>query len=287
MARKPRVKKSEAVEVRVSYDEKQAFMKAVDHENTTASAVVREAMHLFIANGKLRRRNIMVSTTLAATAAGMVFLGLVGESSGDDMAGLAEFNRIDTNVDRDLSDTEFRSYMNTARYALSPESGPAAFGTAIGVLFAPYGDVMPEDFISTARNDPDGLVTTCWNSIEASWSDHIVRRFTEMDADVDNSVSFTEFRDREVTQRRRTFDRLDRNADGTLDQAEMIPIDDIEAAVHHYPSHITVCFGEQPVSQHVVMDPSRREQAAETMMRFYDLDRNGQVSWDEYRAALD
>lgn len=287
MARKPRVKKSEAVEVRVSYDEKQAFMKAVERRSTTASAVVREAMLLFIANGRLRRRNIMISTTLAATAAGMIFLGVAAESSGDDMTGLSEFNRIDTNIDRVLSEHEFRTYMNTARHALSPESGAAAFGAAIGTLFAPYGDVIPEDFTSTARNDPDAVEQACWSSIEASWSNHIGQRFTAMDADANNLVSFAEFRDREITQRRRSFDRLDRNASGTLDQDEMFPSDDSQTTVHQYPSHITVCFGEQPLPQSELVEPARIQQAAETMMRFYDLDRNEEVSWDEYRAAFD
>ncbi len=229
----------------------------------------------------------MVSATLAATAAGMIFLGMAAKSSGDDMTGLSEFNRIDTNIDRVLSEHEFRTYMNTARHALSPESGAAAFGAAIGTLFAPYGDVIPEDFTLAARSNPDAVDQACWNSIESSWSNHIGRRFTAMDVDADTLVSFAEFRDREITQRRRSFDRLDRNASGALDQDEMVPSDDNQSTFNQYPSHITVCFGEQPLPQSELVEPARIQQAAETMMRFYDLDRNEEVSWDEYRAAFD
>lgn len=47
MARTPRPKKSEALEIRVSHEEKQAFMEAVTKQGETASDVIREAMARF------------------------------------------------------------------------------------------------------------------------------------------------------------------------------------------------------------------------------------------------
>jgi len=70
MARKPRSKKSEALEIRVSHEEKRDFMKAVASRGESASSVIRDAMAHF-AQGQLDWRERMKRKMMAG---GIVFV---------------------------------------------------------------------------------------------------------------------------------------------------------------------------------------------------------------------
>ncbi len=55
------------MDIRVSHEEKQAFMEAVSTRGTTASIVLREAMDLFVRNGRIRRRDMMKKRLIAGS----------------------------------------------------------------------------------------------------------------------------------------------------------------------------------------------------------------------------
>jgi hypothetical protein len=290
MTNKRRPKKSEALEIRVSHEEKQAFMQAVRSRDTTASDVMRHAMHLFVKNGELRRRNIMISSALAASALAIAFVGLSGNSSGEDMSGLSSFNQIDANVDRELSFEEFSDHKGTARFALGPDSSPAEFGAAAGVLLARYGDAVPDDFTQQTLSDPNSISSECWAAVESAWQAHVNDSFVSMDADGNGRVTFAEYRDRATTQLRRAFDHLDVDGSLTLDLTELVPNEEAadENNEHNssaYPAFIEICFGDRPVTPSEPISAERREYLAGIMMRYYDVNRNNVVEWDEYRAA--
>ena len=105
-------KKSETIEVRLSYEAKAAFMERCRHEQLTAS----EAIRLFIDDqldprAKPHRRRILSWRLLAAGVAGAV-LGL--GAAAPSFAWAAQntrpaFDRLDHNHDGVLSYQEFRS----------------------------------------------------------------------------------------------------------------------------------------------------------------------------------
>lgn len=282
MARKPRSKKSEALEIRVSHEEKQAFMNAVSTRGTTASTVLREAMDLFVRNGRIRRRNIMITTTLIATSAAVLILQTMPEGETQPFVGVSEFNEMDADFDRIVTLEEFEAFRGTARRRLSGQDGPYKFGEAIGVLFAPYGDAVPESFVREARTDPDSVQPACWQALETRWTQFGEQYFAEIDADSDGQLTPREFSDRQVTRRRRTFDWLDVDGNGTLNIDELVADDGEGSGTRDWPEHITTCFGNPPI-----LTVSPVSEADPMLMQFYDLDRDGHVSWEEYNASFE
>ena len=76
MARKPRSKRSETMDIRVSHEEKRAFMEAVKRRGVSASTMIREAMAHF-AQAELdwrerMKRRLIAGGTVLAIAAGSV-----------------------------------------------------------------------------------------------------------------------------------------------------------------------------------------------------------------------
>lgn len=74
MARKPNPKKSEALEIRVSHEEKTAFMDAVLKRDTTASRVIRDAMHRFVE--ETRKKNLAMIKKIRYPIAAALALSL-------------------------------------------------------------------------------------------------------------------------------------------------------------------------------------------------------------------
>ena len=131
MSAKPRLKKSETLEIRLPYPTKLAFMERCRGEGRSAS----EALRGFI-DGQLeaatparsapRRPRHLVAGALIAAAVGAIALPSLARPSlqaefdrldlnGDKAISLAEFERLDTNHDGKITFAEFR-----ARYEAAP-----------------------------------------------------------------------------------------------------------------------------------------------------------------------
>ena len=114
-----------------------------------------------------------------------------------------------------------------------------------------------------------------------------------MDADGDGYVSVAEFSDRATAQLRRVFNRLDRDASGSLDANEVIPVNEPDAGetdpapARNLPDHVTICFGEAPVYETPTISAEQIQRGSAAMMTFLDLDGDGAVSWQEYRTSMD
>ena len=293
MAQKPRSKKSEALEIRVSHEEKQAFMDAVSTRGTTASTVLREAMDLFVRNGRIRRRNIMITSTLIAVSAGALVLQGSPDGETQTLTGIPEFTEMDTDGNRLVSIDEFRAHRGTARDALSGANGAGAFGSAAGVLLARYSGSVPPRFGRMARETPGQIGADCWAAMNETWQQKTTADHSAMDADGDGYVSVAEFSDRATAQLRRVFNRLDRDASGSLDANEVIPVDEPVAGetdpapARNLPDHVTICFGEAPVYETPTISAEQIQRGSAAMMTFLDLDGDGAVSWQEYRTSMD
>lgn len=116
---KPRIKKSETLEVRIPHETKQAFLNACREDGTTASEVVREQVQSYLEareqpqqeKGKLmqfspnvRRYGPRVAAG-GAIAIGLTALAVLPSAAAPDFK--AQFSRLDTNGDGVLSVEEF------------------------------------------------------------------------------------------------------------------------------------------------------------------------------------
>lgn len=235
----------------------------------------------------------MITTTLIATSAAALILQTMPEGETQTLTGIPEFTEMDTDGNRLVSIDEFRAHRGTARDALSGANGPGAFGAAIGVLLARYDSSVSPQFGRMARETPEQIEADCWAAMDETWQQRTTADHSAMDGDADGLVSVVEFSDRETAQLRRTFNRLDRDASGSLDANEVLPVDEPEAgetdpaAARNLPDHVTICFGGAPVYETATISAEQIQRGSEAMMTFLDLDGDGAVSWQEYRTSMD
>ncbi|MEZ7278875.1 EF-hand domain-containing protein [Pseudoalteromonas sp. N1230-9] len=110
--------------------------------------------------------------------------GYISKTEADDDAIWAHFSNIDTNMDEQISPTEFNAYMqlNTGKVAEDSEVSESAFKAEIAKF-----DPIENDFKSL-DNDKNGYI-----SIEEADDDDIANHFGYMDSDKDKRVSRNEF----------------------------------------------------------------------------------------------
>jgi hypothetical protein len=291
MARKPRPKKSEALEIRVSHEDKQAFMEAVSRRGTTASDVIRKAMDVFVRNGHVRRRNIMITASLIAVSAAALVIQTNPGGEAQTYSGINEFAEMDADGNRSLTLEEYRAFRDTAYNNLSGANGAGAFGSAAGALLASHGDVVPAGFGRRARENPESIPESCWDALEDSWQAYISDHHQTMDANSDGQVSVLEYSERRTNRLRAQFEHMDRNGDGLLGPYEVMPSAEDEAAMpastpRNRPAHVAICFGAIPPEQREPMSEAYRTQSRTTLMAIWDLDADGAVSWAEFHASM-
>jgi hypothetical protein len=129
MSANPRLKKSETLEIRLSYPAKLAFMARCRDEGRSASEALRHYIDVHLqgdAPAKPRRSRHLIAGALVVAALGAVALPSLARPSlraefdrldlnGDHAITPAEFARLDTDHDGKVSFAEFR-----ARYAPAP-----------------------------------------------------------------------------------------------------------------------------------------------------------------------
>jgi len=119
--KRPRLKKSETLEVRIPYETKQAFLAACREDGTTASEVVREQVQSYL-EARLRpspdeRRTVVMHLPQnvrrygpRVAAGGIAAIGLTALAvlpSAADPDFKAQFSRLDANGDGQVSEEEF------------------------------------------------------------------------------------------------------------------------------------------------------------------------------------
>jgi hypothetical protein len=125
MSAKPRLKKSETLEVRLPHVTKLAFMAACRDEGRSASEAVRHFIDSHLEGpqptraGPRRWRHLLVGGLIAAAVGAMAAPSLARPNlrsafdrldfDGDGSVAMAEFSRLDTNHDGKVSYEEFRA----------------------------------------------------------------------------------------------------------------------------------------------------------------------------------
>lgn len=119
--KRPRLKKSETLEVRIPYETKQAFLAACREDGTTASEVVREQVQSYL-DARVRpspdeRRTLVMHLPQnvrrygpRVAAGGIAAIGLTALAvlpSAADPDFKAQFSRLDANGDGQVSEEEF------------------------------------------------------------------------------------------------------------------------------------------------------------------------------------
>jgi hypothetical protein len=118
MARKPRSKKSEALEIRVSNEEKRDFMKAVASRGESASSVIRDAMSRYVRLQTQRSQVVIQHIRYPAAAAIALSLAIFGWQSIDLSGRSAAFaedinSRVTLSLTNELDGVRSRSDMAT------------------------------------------------------------------------------------------------------------------------------------------------------------------------------
>ena len=110
--------------------------------------------------------------------------GYISKTEADDDAIWAHFSNIDTNMDEQISRSEFNAYMqlNTGKVAEDSEVSESAFKAEIAQF-----DPIENDFKSL-DNDKNGYI-----SVEEADDDDIANHFGYMDTNKDKRVSRNEF----------------------------------------------------------------------------------------------
>ncbi|MEE2565649.1 EF-hand domain-containing protein [Hyphobacterium marinum] len=291
----PEPKKTEALEVRVSAEQKADFMAACDARGRPASHVIREAMRRYAQWGTTRRAHwrmtMLGMLTIAVTAGSVMTLNPSdADGAGARLYGAERFRAYDQDHDRRLTLTELLGTVDTVRTILAQrDERPGDAGSVLGVLFARYpsANAMETEILHA---DPDAVSPACWTALEAAWVDDFRSRFQNWDSDSDGVVTAREFSDADVRRLRAAFAGFDRNGDGVLTELDYtLPAPPYSGAppVQDTPVHLQVCEQDMPhrtpVPVNAAVQVSSPEQAA-AMIRFADSDGDAQVSFEEYLA---
>ncbi|QYF85720.1 hypothetical protein [Brevundimonas sp. PAMC22021] len=110
MQRSKPPKKSESLEVRLSYTTKTAFMARCRDEGRTASDAIRDFIDREIGASRSNRARIAWRPLLIAATAGLALGAVAAPSLAESMAAdAAAFHRLDRDQDGRLSLREFRA----------------------------------------------------------------------------------------------------------------------------------------------------------------------------------
>lgn len=310
-----RSKKTEALEIRVSPEEKSAFLEACRRTGRTASAVLRDAMRAYASFGPMARlpgSPIVILSAFAGAAGGAyLLLQLTSASAGasaERLYGMSEFQSYDRNSDRMLDREEFPAAYGSARAILTDDlhgvgasAAAGRWGRLAGSLF------IPADLdIHRFSEQPGTISSACWQSVEQVHNAVLATHFAHWDRDGDDIVTAVEYSDVKLAGHRLVFDFMDRNADGVVRVSDFdLPQRSLPREVHDAAAGGApfprlpdgACAAERDLPHvegpdvfEIGADGQMRvdgRSVAENLVRGYDLDRDGEVTFTEYLSALD
>jgi len=299
-------KKTDMLEVRVSPEEKAAFLDACRELGRSASSVIRDAMRAYASFGPMARlpgSSIMIISAFAGAALGAFALIQitqgVGTGPADRLYGMDEYSALDRDMDRRLSFDEYRRAEGSAREILvNARDGrplsPARSGLVGGLLIGSGLDSL------RFANAPESIGADCWAAVEAYFADYQDRQFNHWDQDGDRVVTPQEFSAVKLAQVRWRFLSADRNGDGLISNVDHgAPARQLDPALRSaaFPEGRLVgrpqdaCLAEQELRRMLNPPSVDTEVARELMEQFRqdqyqvnDYDRNGAITFEEYLA---
>ncbi len=221
-------KKSEAVEVRLSHADKQAFLAACERQDRTASGVLREAMAHFVRTGRAapsRWSRIMPYSLAAASLALLAAVQSADRLPGADRPyAIAQFDELDLNSDGRLTLPEYRRAQGSVRALADADrsSAPLRVAERTGQLFGLFGRHQGGDS-SVLLSHPDRISVDCWEAVELEMAAQDARFFDRIDADGDGVITSEEWGAFRLNMARNSFAALDQTGDGayTLEDARL------------------------------------------------------------------
>jgi hypothetical protein len=216
------------LEVRVSPEEKAAFLDACREFGRSASAVIRDAMRAYASFGPMARLPggpMMFLSTFSGVVLGgaALFLALqFGDHRPQDRLefGLSEFERRDSNGDNRLQRTEFIAEPVKIRAVLAGDGWhlpgrTTLYSDIVGGVLMPWG-LDPARF----HDAPEAIPELCLGAVEEIYRRQAQARFELLDLNRDGEIGVQEFRAVELDETLRVFQEMDRNNDGRLDEAD-------------------------------------------------------------------
>lgn len=301
--RKRPSKKTEMLEVRVSPEEKAAFLDACRDVGRSASEVIRDAMRAYSNFGpmtRLPRSGFMLFSAFIGASAGayaLIHLTRHPEDAPAAHAAIAqsEFREFDLNRDNLLSLTEYRAGFPDFRPLVELGLGTARDFERASAINHGFGAMDVNFFAITI--DPSILSEACWQGAEARYRGRKEALFTNWDADGDEIVTLDEFSRHRFERLRESFVQHDVNADGaiTLEDAEiefnerMSRPADAESGItfeRPEPAYAAIC--REDVGGWTVTDFGQDRSVTPTLeltWRTYagfDANRDGRVTLQEY-----
>jgi hypothetical protein len=300
-------KKTEMVEVRVSPEEKSAFLDKCQAVGRSASDVIRDAMRAYSDFGpraRLPGSPFMIVASFVGAAAGVLSLSLfqpAAEAEGAvEAAAYSEFRLYDPNGDRMVTMDEFGAYFGhyyDAVMGVEHASGHTAtrdqtvlYGLAVRMTLADW-NVDERVF----RQAPDQIGAVCWAAADNAYQIAIGARFIEWDTNSDGLITLEEYGAYRAREHQLHFDSSDTNNDGVLTVTDFMGGEvNVNGAgtviqLENEPHHITVCredagphrFVENPPAPN---RPLTQEEAA-FFLTIFDLNADGEVTPAEMVAA--
>ncbi|BDX00948.1 hypothetical protein MACH15_27000 [Maricaulis maris] len=241
--RKRPSKKTEALEIRLSPEEKSAFLDACQRAGRTASAVLRDAMRGYSQFGPMARLpgspTMIVSAFAGASIGALLLLSAVqGTEPGeqDRLYGMSLFNSyaVSDFYDHELTLAEYLersgSVQSTFEQMVLSQTDPDAIpaqdrttigersGAIFGQLFIP-ANLDPALFRENMERVTDG----CWAAMDDVRYARLRRRFESWDADQNGRVTAREFSDATLATIRQSFQLQDADGDGAIAIADFDP----------------------------------------------------------------
>lgn len=240
---KRRSKKTEALEIRLSPEEKTAFLDACTRAGRTASAVIRDAMRAYAQFGPMARlpgSPIMIASAFIGASAGAFLLVQATQpAEGSEEARLYGYRTFSSYAgsgpyDSELTLDEYLQRSYSVRETLDQlsmweadpsrldprdrETLPGRAGRVFGLLFIP-SNLDPDAF----GTQPERVSASCWAAMDAVRREALTRVFSSWDADGNGVVTAREYSNSIVARSRHTFDSLDVSGDGMLTVADFDP----------------------------------------------------------------
>jgi len=218
-------KKTEALEIRLSPEEKSAFLEACRKMGRSASSVIRDAMRAYANFGPMARlpgSPIMIISAFAGAAIGAFALIQITNADAppqERLFGMDEFAALDGDFDRRLTLDEYRQAEGSARGILERSRDGRQFsagrtGMVMGLLIA--HDLDPTRFL----RQPESISTSCWTGLDDYFAVFQARRFQHWDQNGDEVVSPQEFSALKLAEIRLQFEARDRNGDGVISEPD-------------------------------------------------------------------
>ncbi|WP_394805220.1 EF-hand domain-containing protein [Kordiimonas aquimaris] len=223
-------KKSDVIEIRLPYDDKQAFMDTCKHENVTASAVLRDAITVYLERGHFEA-NLFNKRSFMMVVSGMI-IGAIASAgflvSDEDVKGfdspltLPYFKVLDKDSNERLSEAEFLFYVSGV-YAAKKYPVPYSFNE---IWFHIDGDLRKgwSKDLQTGQAMRMRL-QGCDAALTQIARAHIKTKFLAMDTNTSGDLSLAEFSKLQLLptqyELQREFVILDGNGDGGISLKEM------------------------------------------------------------------